>query len=71
MLSICVFFFHNIENENAIDDHNQKILVRAFGDGLRQAQIGIQASFSVDVTAAPNFNEDVKVLVTSKKNSIQ
>ncbi|CAM4895437.1 unnamed protein product [Rotaria socialis] len=53
------------KNENVVDDQNPKTLIRAFGDGLRQAQVGIQSSFTVDAHAAPNPNEDVKVLVTT------
>ncbi|CAF2820839.1 unnamed protein product [Rotaria sp. Silwood2] len=54
-----------IKNESVVDDQNHKSLVHAFGDGLRQAQLGIQTSFTVDAQAALNPDDDVKVVVTT------
>jgi len=51
-----------------IDDQNHKNSVRAFGNGLQQAQIGIETSFTVDARGVLNRNDDVKVVVTSKIN---
>ena len=55
-----------IENPNSFDTQNQVNLVRAFGNGLQQAQVGIQTSFTVDARTTLNPNDDVKVVVTSK-----
>jgi hypothetical protein len=49
-----------------LDDQNPINSVYAFGDGLRQAQVGVQTSFTVDARAAFNPSDDVKVVVTSK-----
>ena len=49
-----------------IDDEKSLRPVHAFGLGLRQAQIGVQSSFTIDARAALHTNENIKVLVTSK-----
>jgi len=42
--------------------------IRAFGPGLEQAQVGVQTLFTIDARGVLDTNENVKVIVTSKKN---
>ncbi|CAF1246383.1 unnamed protein product [Rotaria sordida] len=55
----------DIKDDSLVGEQNRKSLVRAFGDGLRQAQLDIQTSFTVDALAALNPDDDVKVVVTT------
>ena len=54
-------------NATTAESNGQK-LIRAFGPGLQQAQVGIPTSFTVDGHLALDANEDIKVLVTSRMN---
>lgn len=47
-------------------ESNPQNLIRAFGPGLRQAQVGHPTSFTVDGHLALDANEDIRVLVTSR-----
>ncbi len=80
-MSVDFFFFSNKSTVNSIEidlfvslledqiltnGQNHINTVRTFGNGLQQAQIGVQASFTVDARGAFNPKDDVKVVVTSK-----
>ncbi|CAF3728092.1 unnamed protein product [Rotaria sp. Silwood1] len=66
-----VKYYGHIENneetkdESLVENQKHKSLIHAFGDGLRQAQLGIQTSFTVDAHVELKPDDDVKVVVTT------
>ncbi len=60
------FFVSLLEHQTLTNGQNHINTVRTFGNGLQQAQVGVQTSFTVDARGAFNPKDDVKVVVTSK-----
>ncbi|CAF1556324.1 unnamed protein product, partial [Adineta ricciae] len=52
-----VKYYGHIENNDE--------LIHAYGEALKQAQVGLETAFIVDGRAALNSTDDVKVVVTS------
>lgn len=60
-------FTKKLENQVLVDDRKHANLARAYGDGLRQAQVGVPTSFTVDTQTPTRIDDDeIKVVVTSK-----
>jgi hypothetical protein len=55
-----------IEDQLSIEKQYHINPVHAFGEGLRQAQIGVETAFVVDARGALDANDDVKVVVASE-----
>jgi hypothetical protein len=64
------FISFRLETPAAVVDGNPSQSIRAYGPGLRQAQVGVQTSFTIDTHATRDGTDDVKVLVTSKQTLV-
>ena len=63
-------YIHKIGQQNSTNEQQSINSVHAYGEALKQAQVGLETALIVDGRAASNPNDDVKVVVTSMISDI-